>query len=101
MNVTNIFHFLPFSPCFHLSFSFHVLNSSPNDKILDATKLKAFADDRIKFEAQMMISVFHRVENIVRKGENDGYQHFLLFSQCFKKDPFLGVVKGLDCVGKS
>ena len=27
--------------------------------------------------------VFGRVENIVRKGENAGYQHFLLFSQCF------------------
>ena len=26
-----------------------------------------------------------RVENIVGKGENDGYQHFLLFPQCFQK----------------
>ena len=24
-----------------------------------------------------------RVENIVGKGENAGYQHFLLFPQCF------------------
>ena len=29
--------------------------------------------------------VFDRVENIVGKGENDGYQHFLLFPQCFIK----------------
>ena len=29
--------------------------------------------------------VFDKVENIVGKGENDGCQHFLLFSQCFQK----------------
>ena len=32
----------------------------------------------------MIISVFDRVENIVGKGENAGYQHFLLFPQCFE-----------------
>ena len=32
-----------------------------------------------------MIFVFDRVENIVGKGENAGYQHFLLFLQCFPK----------------
>ena len=32
-----------------------------------------------------MISVSDRVENIVGKGENAGYQHFLLFPQCFFK----------------
>ena len=51
--------------------------------ILDVTKLKAFADDKIN-EAQMMISVFDRVENIVGKGENAGPKHFLLFPQCFQ-----------------
>ena len=35
-----------------------------------------------------MISVFDRVENIVEKGENAGYQHFLLFLQCFQKASF-------------
>ena len=35
-----------------------------------------------------MISFFDRVENIVEKGENDGYQHFLLFPQCFQKASF-------------
>ena len=48
-----------------------------------------------------MISVFDRVENIVGKGENAGYQHFLLFPQCFQKASFLGVVKSQDCVVKS
>ena len=52
-------------------------------------KLKAFADDKI-IDAQMMISVFDRVEIIVGKGENAGYQHFLLFPQCFQKAYFLG-----------
>ena len=65
------------------------VNSLTNDKISDVTKLKAFADDRIN-EAQMRISVFDWVENIVRKGENAGYQHFLLFPQCFQKDPSCG-----------
>ena len=30
-----------------------------------------------------MINVFDSVENYVRKGENAGYQHFLLFPQSF------------------
>ena len=29
--------------------------------------------------------VFHRIENIVGKEENAGYQHFLPFPQCFAK----------------
>ena len=33
-----------------------LFNSLPHDKILDVTKLKAFADDKINV-AQMMISV--------------------------------------------
>ena len=32
--------------------------------------------------------VMGRVENIVGKGENAGYQHFLLFPQCFQKASF-------------
>ena len=31
-----------------------------------------------------------RVEIIVGKEENAGYQHFLLFPQCFQKASFLG-----------
>ena len=34
---------------------------------------------------QTIESVFHRVENNVGKGENAGYQHFLLFPHCFQK----------------
>ena len=32
--------------------------------------------------------VLEKVENMVGKGENAGYQHFLLFPQCFQK-PYL------------
>ena len=35
-----------------------------------------------------MSSVFDRVENIVRKGENAGYKHCLIFPQCFQKASF-------------
>ena len=28
--------------------------------------------------------IFDRVENIAGKGENAGYQHFLLFPECFQ-----------------
>ena len=35
------------------------------------------------------------------KGEKAGYQHFLLFSQCFQKASLLGVIKNRDCVVKS
>ena len=40
-----------------------------------------------------MISVFNGVKNIVGKGENAGYQHFLLFSQCFQRACFPGTLK--------
>ena len=47
------------------------------------------------------VYVYDRVENIVGKGENAGYQHFLLFPQCFQKVFFLRVVKSRDCAVKS
>ena len=59
-------------------FNYKNLNSLPNDKNSAWSKLKAFADDKVKV-AKMMIFLFDRVENIVGKGENAGYQHFLLF----------------------
>ena len=43
----------------------------------------------------MIISVFDREENIVGKGENAGYQHFLLFPQCFQKASFPYTSKGV------
>ena len=36
---------------------------------------------------------FGKGKNIVRKGENAGYQHFLLFPQCFQKSSVSGSLK--------
>ena len=55
----------------------------PNNKILDMTKLEAFADNKLHI-ARMMTSLLDRVENTVGKGENAGYQHFLLFHSVFQ-----------------
>ena len=56
----------------------------PDDKILALSKMKAFADGTLNV-TQNSMSVFHRVENIVGKEENAGYQHFLLFLLCFSQ----------------
>ena len=61
------------------------LYSLPNYKILDLSKLKAFADDNLNVNQKLKFAL-GRVENIVAKGENAGYQHFLLLPQCFQKD---------------
>ena len=48
----------------------------------------------------MIISVFDRVENIVGKGENAGYQHFFSpFPTMFCKGFFPRHVKNRHCVG--
>ena len=60
------------------------ITSLRNDKDLDWSKLKAFADNRIGVN-EMMICLSNRIENIVGKGENAGFQHFLLFPQCFQQ----------------
>ena len=36
--------------------------------------------------------VLEWVENILEKGENAGFQHFLLFPQSFQKASFLGLL---------
>ena len=54
--------------------------------------MKAFADDKLKV-IQMQKFVPDKTENIEGKEENAGYQHFLLFSQCFKKAYSLGSLK--------
>ena len=56
---------------------------------MDVTKLKAFANYSLSI-AKMMISLFDTMENTVRKGENAGYQHFLLYIQCFPEPSSLG-----------
>ena len=67
-----------------------MLNSLPNDKILDWSKMRGFADDKKKNVTEKLKLVSGRVENIVGKEENAGNQHFLLFPQCFQMPSSLG-----------
>ena len=63
-------------------------------KIFARSKLKAFGDDQIHVNVDQMAEyVLDRVENIVGKGGNIGYQHFFLFPQCFQKVSFSGSLK--------
>ena len=59
-------------------------NGLLNDKILDWSKVNAFADTKINVTEKLEF-IFGMVEKVVRKGENTGYQHLLLFPNCFKK----------------
>ena len=71
--------------------------SLPYDNILVWSKLKALADDKLKM-AEMVEFLVDRVQNIVGKGENAGYQHFLLFPRYFQTDAFPGPCKlGIVC----
>ena len=49
------------------------LNSLQNDKILEWSKLKGFADNKIYLNETLKF-VFGRVENVAEKEENAGYQ---------------------------
>ena len=75
------------------------INPSPNDSILDWSNFKAFADDKMKVTEKLK-SVVGRVETIMGKGVNAGYQHFLPFRTMFSKDFFFKVVQCQDCVVK-
>ena len=66
---------------------YQCLNSLPNDKILEA-----FADGKINATQKLKFAL-GGVENIVGKGKNAGYRHFLLFPQCFQKATFSGLLK--------
>ena len=66
--------------------------TSANDKILDWSKLKAFADNKMNLPEKLKPGL-GQVENIVGKGQSAGYQHFLLFLQCFQKPSLSGTLK--------
>ena len=61
--------------------------SLANNKFLGWSKFKAFADDKIKVTEKMKFAL-EMAQNIIGKGENAGYQHFLLFPQYFQKATF-------------
>ena len=60
------------------------MNPTTDDKMLALSNFTAFADNNFKVAAMVQF-LFDRVENIVVKGENAGYQHFLLLPICFQK----------------
>ena len=62
----------------------HLVNFLQNDKILDRSKLKAFADNKIYVTEKLKFAL-GRVKNIVGKRENADNQHFPLFPQYFRK----------------
>ena len=64
--------------CFCKAFNSIPIYSFLYNKILDWSKLKAFTDDKINLTEKLKF-VSGRVEKIVGKEENAGYQHFLLF----------------------
>ena len=55
-----------------------------DDKILDSSKLKEFADNNFKFDKNVT-KFSGRVENTVGRGEIARNEQFLLFPQCFQK----------------
>ena len=79
----NVFSVAFFPEAMKLRIVWLKVNSSLNDKILALTKLKAFADDKI-IVTQRLKFILGRVENIVGKEENAGYQHFFHLPQCFE-----------------
>ena len=74
----------------HTSLEF--LYSLSNNKILVESNLKDLADAKINATFKTNL-IWGGVQNIVGKGENAGYQHFLLFPQCFQKAPLSGSIK--------
>ena len=61
-------------------------------KKLDRSKVKTFQGDKLNLDEKLKF-VLGRVENIVGKGENAGYQHFLLLPQSFQNASILGLLK--------
>ena len=77
-----------------------LVNSLPNNKFLGRSELIAFKDKKIKVTDKLKF-VLGRLKNIVGKGENADFQHFLLFPQFFQKVSFFKVGKSQDCVVKT
>ena len=75
---------IPYDSCLQKENLAKPFNPLPDVNISDWSKLKAFTDDKLNI-TQIIKFVYHRIENIAGKEENAGYQHFLLFPQCFEK----------------
>ena len=67
-------------------------NSLANNKNFGLDQIQTICRRQNNSDSKIEIYV-ERVENIVGKGENVAYQHFLLFQQCFQKLSFPEVLK--------
>ena len=86
--------------CLQMPWSFlSALTHYQTTKILDVTKLKAVAHNKLNV-ARMTISLLDREENTVGKGENTGYQHFLLFLRCHRYLSHSHTMTPFDALGK-
>ena len=63
-----------------------------NEKILDWYTLNTFVEDKMNVTGKLKFAS-ERIGNILGKGENYGYQHFLLFPKCLQRPPSLGSLK--------
>ena len=70
------------SSALEMATSFNIFNALPIDIFLNWSKFKVFADNKINL-TQTLNFVLGRVENILGKGEDAAYQHFLLFPKYF------------------
>ena len=77
---TNVYYKL----LFYSNISVYLINLFPNNKILDSSKLREFAEDNFKFDKNG-IKLSEWVENTGGKGEIAHYEQFLVFPQCFQK----------------
>ena len=78
----------------HLNTKQMQTNSLPNDKILDLSRLKEFADDNINVTEKLKF-VVKREENIVGKGENTGSHNV------FRQPLSFWMAKSDNCVVKA
>ena len=69
-----------------------------NDKILDMSQLKAFADNNSNVLPLKLKLVLGKVEKILGRAENSGLQAFSSFPTMFSKDFHLMVKKSPVCV---
>ena len=75
------------------------LNPLPNNKNFKLVQIQSICRQQI-IPTQKLKFVLGKVEKMVGKGEDTGYQHFHLFPQCFQKLSFPEVLKSRDCVVK-
>ena len=71
------------------------VNSLPNNKILDWSKLKAFADDKMNLNEKFKL-VLGKVENLVGKGGKCWLHAFSPFPTLFSKAFSFRVAKNWD-----